>query len=118
MLGLPAILPYASDAIVPERKITGYLLDLAHPRGGPKARFFLSHGYSLTDWRQLANDLQAHGATHGVTGMRRTVGGSNYEVTGSLTMPDGVTAPVVTVWYIADGGTTPQLATAFPAKRR
>jgi hypothetical protein len=118
MSGLPATLPHANNAIIPERKITGYLLDVAHPKGGPKARFFLGHGYVLSDWRRLASDLRNHGIAYAVTGTRPTVGGINYEVTGSLAMPDGSTAAVVTVWYIADGSMIPQLATAFPAKRR
>jgi len=50
--------------------------------------------------------------------MRRTQGGTNFEVTGALTMPDGATAVTVSVWYIADGGTLPKLVTARPAKER
>lgn len=100
---------------MPERKITGYLLNRTHEKGGPKARFFLGHGYMQEEWQRLADDLRRHVQTHEMTGSRRAWKGMNYEVTGDLTMPDGVTAPIVTVWYILDGGTRPQLITAHPA---
>ncbi|MGI8857932.1 MAG: DUF6883 domain-containing protein [Thermomicrobiales bacterium] len=105
----------AASAGISERKITGYLLNRTHEKGGPKARFFLGHGYTLEEWRRLANDLRRHVRTHEITESRPTWKGTNYEVTGELTMPDGTTALVVTVWYIVDGGTRPQLVTAHPA---
>ena len=43
-------LPNAEQAVVDEAKLTRYLLDLTHPSGGPKAIFFLAHGFSLSDW--------------------------------------------------------------------
>lgn len=107
-------IPNAASAIVPERKIVGYLLNRAHEKGGPKARFFLGHGYTLGDWQRLANDLRRHARTYEITGSRPTWQGINYEITGDLTMPDGLTIPVVTVWYIANGGAQPQLVTAHP----
>ena len=107
--------PNAVSAIVPERKITGYLLNRVHEKGGPKARFFLGHGYTHEDWQQLTNDLWRHVQTNECTGSRPTWEGTNYEVVGDLTMPDGMTIAVVTVWYIPEGGTRPQLVTAHPA---
>ncbi len=38
-------LPHAGEAIVPRGKVENYLLDLAHPIGGGKARFFLRFGF-------------------------------------------------------------------------
>jgi hypothetical protein len=40
-------LPNTHDAIVTRDKIENYLLDLAHPIGGRKARFFLSFRLQL-----------------------------------------------------------------------
>jgi len=105
----------AASAGIPERKITGYLLNRTHEKGGPKARFFLGHGYTMEAWQRLAHDLWRHVQINEVTGSRPTWKGTNYEVTGELTMPDGVTALIVTVWYIVDGDTRPQLVTAHPA---
>lgn len=46
-------LPHVESAVVPERKITHYLLNPAHPAGGSKARFFLRHGFSPVKWQLL-----------------------------------------------------------------
>jgi hypothetical protein len=45
-------LPNAHDAIIPMDKVENYLLDLAHPIGGGKARFFPSFGFQLTSRRR------------------------------------------------------------------
>jgi hypothetical protein len=39
---------------VPERKVTHYLLNPAHPAGGSKASFFLRFGFTVADWQRLA----------------------------------------------------------------
>ncbi len=39
-------LPHAKLAVVPERKITRYLLNPAHPAGGSKAALFLRFGFT------------------------------------------------------------------------
>ena len=44
-------IPNANAAFVPPEKLTGYLLALAHPVGGPKARFFRAHGFDETTRR-------------------------------------------------------------------
>ena len=109
-------LPHAANATVTEDKITQYLLDINHPDGGSKARFFLSHGYTLTSWFLLAMALRLHGQTHPVSGQRPTTDGTNYRVIGLLTMPDGVTRNIKTVWYIETNGTQPRLVTAYPTR--
>lgn len=110
------MLSHAAHATVPEDKIKQYLLDINHPDGGPKAKFFLRHGYTLTSWSLLATDLRLHGQTHPVSGQRPTTDGTNYSVIGPLTMPDGVTRTVKTVWYIETNGTHPSLVTAYPTR--
>jgi|SRR5579859_5276855 len=49
----PVRVPGAEDAVAPDHKFTDYLLNLGHPLGGPKARFFLSIGWGLDRWREL-----------------------------------------------------------------
>ncbi len=51
-------IPGAQSAVIPLEKLTDYLLNLSHPVGGPKARWFLALGYSPNRPEQLANDLQ------------------------------------------------------------
>ncbi len=50
----------AELAIVPDRKVTHYLLNRAHPIGGAKAIFFLHHGFTLEQWQVLAERLLQH----------------------------------------------------------
>jgi len=42
-------LPNAQSATVPERKVTQYLLNPAHPAGGSKAWFFLRFGFTVAE---------------------------------------------------------------------
>lgn len=49
--------PDAEHAIVTQEKLCGYLLNRAHPVGGPKAAWFASIGYTLQNWEQLRDGL-------------------------------------------------------------
>jgi len=48
----------AAHAIVPGEKIQNYLLNLAHPIGGGKARFFLHFGFHAEKWQLLADAVR------------------------------------------------------------
>lgn len=50
-------LPNAELATIPERKMTLYLLNPAHPAGGSKAAFFLKFGFNHANWKLLAEGL-------------------------------------------------------------
>ncbi len=63
-------LPHAERATVARAKIERYLLNLDHPDGGGKARFFRGYGYTPLDWQRLAHDLVWHGQTYAVVGIR------------------------------------------------
>lgn len=108
-------LPYAERATAARAKIERYLLNLDHPDGGGKARFFRGHGYTPLDWERLARDLVRHGQTHPVAGVRPGhEGGGSYSVVGALLLPDGERRRVLTAWYIAAGDDTPYLSSAYP----
>jgi hypothetical protein len=47
-IGKQMQLPNADEAIVPRDKLENYLLDLAHPIGGGKARFLLAFRFQLS----------------------------------------------------------------------
>ena len=42
-------LPNKESAVVEDKKIIEYLLNESHPKGGGKAKFFLSKGYNIRD---------------------------------------------------------------------
>jgi len=82
-------LPNNQSATVPERKVTHYLLNPAHPVGGSKASFFLSFGFTVTDWKLLADALVAHARENDVVESEQTPYGTRHVVDGPLTAPDG-----------------------------
>jgi hypothetical protein len=53
-------LPNLEKALVPERKITAYLLSLTHRDGRSKAAFFTRFGFSANAWTLLADALRRH----------------------------------------------------------
>ena len=59
-------LPSYEEAVVPKEKITLYLLNAQHPKGGGKAIFFMRFGFSSERWEQLANALLTHAQMHEV----------------------------------------------------
>jgi hypothetical protein len=111
-------LPNAQSATVPERKVTHYLLNPAHPAGGSKARFFLCFGFAVADWRQMAEALVRHARENEVVAIEQTAHGTRYVVDGPLTAPDGSRLNIRSAWYIniGDGG-GPCFVTAHPLSK-
>src|SRR5205809_6916990 len=107
-------LPNAQLATVPERKVTHYLLNPAHPAGGSKASFFLRFGFIGIEWRQLAEALLRHAREKEVVETEETRHGTRYVVEGPLTAPDGTVLNVRSAWYIDPGSDAPRFVTAHP----
>jgi hypothetical protein len=94
-------LPNNQSAIVPERKITHYLLNPAHPAGGSKASFFLRFGFIVAEWQRLADALIAHASENDVVDSEQTPHGTRHVVDGLLTAPDGTRLNIRSAWYIS-----------------
>lgn len=107
-------LPNAEQAVVPERKVTHYLLNPAHPAGGSKAAFFLSFGFTAAEWPVLAATLLRHARENEVTETENTPHGTRYVVEGTMRAPDGTTLNVRSAWYIDPGSDAPRFVTAHP----
>lgn len=107
-------LPNAQSATVPERKVTHYLLNPAHPAGGSKAWFFLRFCFTVVDWQRLAEALLRHARENEVVETEETTHGRRYAVDGPLTAPDGTSLNVRTAWYIKPGSDAPRFVTAHP----
>lgn len=97
---------------IDDRKLTHYLLDLSHPAGGPKARFFLGHGFTSDDPDALANALLAH--VDNPTTRRPTSYGLRIVCEGPLLTPNRTTPLVRSVWQHAPPETAAKLVTAYP----
>ncbi len=109
-------LPNAELATVPERKITLYLLNRAHPVGGSKASFFLQHGFMLDQWQVLAERLLRHALENEVAASEENIHGTRYAVDGPLIAPAGKSLNVRTAWFIDHSIETPRFITAHPLK--
>ena len=108
----------ASEAEVPMAKIVRYLLNPNHRSGKSKARFFLSHGFTIEDWPKLATALREHASENGIVRQERTPLGERFIVEGAMPLPDGVVASVRVVWFVEAGETIPRLATAYPIRKK
>jgi hypothetical protein len=58
---------------VSEQKVRLYLLNINHPIGGAKARFFLARGFTLASWQGLGAALREHPVNNPIEGEQRTV---------------------------------------------
>lgn len=107
-------LPNAQSATVPERKVTHYLLNPAHPAGGSKAWFFLRFGFKAGEWQKLAEALLRHARENEVVEVEDTPHGRRHVVEGRLLAPDGTSLNVRSAWYIDGVGGAPRFVTAHP----
>jgi hypothetical protein len=111
-------LPNAQAALVPERKVTLYLLNPAHPAGGSKATFFLRAGFSVSEWRLLADALAGHAREHDVVETAQTLHGARYVIDGPLAAPNGTLLNVRSAWFIDTGSVHPRFVTAHPLPKQ
>lgn len=107
-------LPHLAGAVVPEKKITAYLLSETHRDGRHKAVFFLRFGFAADSWETLAEALREHAADHEVAQIEDSPFGTRYVVEGIMKAPDGRTPAIRSVWFIETGEDTPRLVTAYP----
>ena len=110
-------LPNADLAVVERAKITEYLLNPEHPDNGGKAAFFVSLGFSRTDWHGFANALRKLALTVDVTESMETMHGKKYIVDGELENGEGKTAWVRSIWIFDAGTDFLRLVTAYPLGR-
>jgi len=111
-------LPNHEQCIVPEAKITRYLLDLSSENGRSKARFFLAFGFTIEAWQIMADALKQHAAEYEVTAaLMREIFGINYVIEGTLITPDGRNPKVRSIWTIESGDDIPRFVSAYPLQR-
>ena len=101
--------------IIPDAKLSTYLLNVNHPAGAPKARFFMAHGFDPDDLETLETALLLHANAHPVHSERRRKGGVNRLIRCNMPSPDGTNPCVNAVWTQDDDSTVQRLVTAYPA---
>jgi hypothetical protein len=105
-------LPNADRALVEERKVIEYLLNVDHPEGGSKAKFFIAQGFALRDQSKLRASLIIQGRVNAITRTVETEWGARYTVECRCPTPNGRNPCIRTVWQMEDGA--PRLLTAIP----
>lgn len=107
-------LPNYERAVIPQKKITEYLLSLTHRDGSSKAKFFLRFGFSVDAWEVMATALLRHATDHELAKIEESPFGTRYVIEGEMLAPDDRTPFVRSVWFIESGGETPRLVSAYP----
>jgi len=109
-------LPNADKAIIPEKKITGYLLSASHPTGKSKAGFFIKAGFSLNDYFVVQEQLKNIPLKNQVSSFEESEYGIKYTVDGELQNKNNKTYNIRTIWIIEKNENYPKFVTAFPKK--
>lgn len=107
-------LPNRDRAVVEPAKLTDYLLNVEHSRGGAKAQLLLQFGYSADNWQQLEADIRCYHLEADVDRTQETPYGTRHTIRASLETPVGRSLSVRTVWQIDRGQDLPRLITLIP----
>jgi hypothetical protein len=112
-------LPNYQQALIPLRKLRGYLLNPSHLEGKHKARVFNSAlGFKQSDSTELAEAIRAELPYYPATTKEAGVWGQKYEVALPIIGKNDRVVDVMTVWIVREGTLYPRLVTAFVIKRR
>lgn len=106
--------PNADQAIIAADKVTGYLLNVSHKRGGPKARLLLNFGYRSDNPHSLESDLRAQHLSLDVTRTHANAYGVVYEIEGPIKTPGGRSVRFCSVWQVDTGTDVPRFITMYP----
>lgn len=107
-------IPNSERAVIEPSKLTDYLLNPEHKRGGAKAKLLILFGYSQETWQRLETDIRESHLDADVDIVKETAYGTRYEVSAYLSTPVGRQLLVRTVWQIDKGTDFPRLITVIP----
>ena len=107
-------LPGVKSALVPRSKVEDYLLNLEHPIGGGKAKFFIHFGFRRERWEELAAALRGHAQGNPVADTLEDSGGITYAIEGRMKTPSGRQPRVRTIWLVETNQLAPRFITAYP----
>jgi hypothetical protein len=105
--------PNADRAVIAADKLTGYVLNVSHKRGGPKARLLVSLGYRLDNPQSLESDLRRQHLSLDVIRTHENAYGVVYEIEGPIQTPNG-SVRFCTVWQVDTGTDVPRFITMYP----
>ena len=108
------MIPNAERAVIATEKLTAYLLNPPHKRGGEKARLLLSLGYRTNAPDVLESDLRAQHLSLSASRTSQTPYGVIYEIDGPITTPSGRIARFCSIWQIDSGSDVSRFITMYP----
>lgn len=100
---------------IPELKISAYLLNVDHPDGTSKAKFFGDYGFDIEKPQVLADAIHAHAELNEVEEVIACGHGIKHVVRCHLPTPDGRNPCIRVIWIREPGCETHRLVTAYPA---
>jgi hypothetical protein len=106
--------PNADRAIIAADKLTGYLLNVSHKRGGPKAKLLLRVGYRADDPQRLELDLRTQHLSLDVARTSVNAYGVVYEIEGKIETPGGGIVRFCSIWQVDTGTEVPRFITMYP----
>lgn len=102
--------------IIPESKLTDYLLSLSHPIGHSKAVFFNKHGFHEDNHDLFKQQLEKIAQEGQKQEAVLTPFGTKNVIEGKLDSPLGHQVTIITVWMENKEKTQMSLVTAYPSK--
>lgn len=106
--------PNADRAIIAVEKLTAYLLNPSHRRGGAKARLLLSLGYETDVPDVLESDLRSQHLPLDVARTSKNPYGMVYEIEGPIRTPRARAVRFCSIWQIDTGTDVPRFITMYP----
>ena len=109
-------LPNRKKASIEREKITNYLLNIYHPEGGPKAKFFRKIGYDESKINEFKEALLNIAKMNEVTKVDESKSKFviKYIIDGTIVSPrNRKNHNIRTVWSIEKGHNIPRLSTAY-----
>ena len=110
----PVPIPNGARATIGAQKLTGYLLNPSHKRGGAKAKLLLSLGYQTDAPEALESDLRTQHLPLDPTRTSQNPYGVAYEIEGSISTPSGRIVWFVSIRQIDTGTDVPRFITMYP----
>lgn len=107
-------IPNADRAIIAVEKVTAYLLNASHKRGGAKARLLIALGYQPALPERLVADLRAQHLSLDAVRVDRNAYGVSYRLEGDIVTPSGRSSRFCSIWQIDTGTDAPRFITMYP----
>jgi hypothetical protein len=107
-------IPNAVHAIIAAEKLTAYLLNPSHKRGGAKARLLISLGYQTDAPDDLESDLRTQHLSLDPVRTSEIAYGIAYEIEGPIRTPSGRIVRFISIWQVDTGTDVPRFITIYP----